>query len=385
MFHKMPFILAAVILSVILFGSFLPLTIQETLYAISLSIKTIIVFLLPVIIFGLLFKAAVMLSGRATAMIGMILLLACCSSYFAAFLSHFIGIGIYHLDLSMITPQTSTTLEPLWTFDLPSIIANDKAMLGGIILGIALSKFHYPSANRLAVQLERFIGYFLKFFVYLIPFFVAGFVMKLKYDGVVGILVKDYAVIFLCVALAQFTYILLAYFILSGAKFKAFLQSIKNMLPAGISGFSTMSSAATMPLTLLGVEKNTKYPELARSVVPATVNIHLIGDCFALPIFAYAILKGFGMPEPTLMAYLIFTFYFVLAKFSVAGVPGGGVFVLLPVLQAHLGFSSNMLLMITTIYILFDPVITCANVMGNGAFAKFIDRVLGVYPMHTFI
>jgi Na+/H+-dicarboxylate symporter len=59
-------------------------------------------------------------------------------------------------------------------------------------------------------------------------------------------------------------------------------------------------------------------------MIPATVNIHLMGDCFAIPIFAFAILKSFGIAEPTTFSYLMFAISFVLAKFSVAAVPGGG-------------------------------------------------------------
>ena len=172
-----------------------------------------------------------------------------------------------------------------------------------------------------------------------------------------------------------FSYILFVYFWLGRFDFKKFAESIKNMFPAAISGFTTMSSAASMPLTLIGVENNVDNKDLVRSVVPATVNIHLVGDCFAIPIFAYAVLKSFGIAEPSLISYLIFSIYFVIAKFSVAAIPGGGILVMLPILEAHLGFNTEMLSLITALYVLFDPVITCANVFGNGAFAKIIDRL----------
>ena len=151
------------------------------------------------------------------------------------------------------------------------------------------------------------------------------------------------------------------------------LSSIKNMLPAALSGFSTMSSAASMPLTLIGTERNAKNKDMVHTVVPATVNIHLIGDCIAIPCFAFAILKNYGLTQPHLFTYLIFTGYFVLAKFSVAAIPGGGIIVMLPILERYLGFNSEMLSLITALYILFDPVITSTNVLGNGAFAKMID------------
>ena len=153
----------------------------------------------------------------------------------------------------------------------------------------------------------------------------------------------------------------------------SFMTSLKNMLPAAIARFGSMSSAAAMPLTILGTEKNVKNREMARSIIPATVNIHLIGDCFAIPIFAFAVMKGFQVAEPSFVNYLLFASFFVLAKFSVAAVPGGGILVMLPILENYLGFQADMLSLITALYILFDPVITCANVLGNGAFAMGVD------------
>jgi Na+/H+-dicarboxylate symporter len=35
-----------------------------------------------------------------------------------------------------------------------------------------------------------------------------------------------------------------------------------------------------------------------------------------------------------------------------------------------------MMSLITALYILFDPIITSANVLGNGAFAKMIDSLV---------
>jgi len=196
------------------------------------------------------------------------------------------------------------------------------------------------------------------------------------HDGVMLVIVRDYAVIFGIVACSAFLYIALLYFAASHFQPKVFARSVRNMMPATIAGFGTCSSAAAMPLTILGTEKNSKDPDIARSIIPATVNIHLIGDCFAIPIFAFAVMKSFGFPEPTLVNYLIFALYFVLAKFSVAAVPGGGILVMLPILQTYLGFTAEMLTLITALYILFDPVITTANVLGNGAFAMGIGNLI---------
>ena len=205
--------------------------------------------------------------------------------------------------------------------------------------------------------------------------FVAGFVIKLQHDGIIAQIIQDYTIIFAIIAIAQFGYISLLYFVFNKLNIAQTLSSIKNMLPAAVSGFSTMSSAASMPLTLIGTERNAQNKDLVHTVVPATVNIHLIGDCIAIPCFAFAILKNYDIMQPHLFTYLIFTGYFVLAKFSVAGIPGGGILVMLPILEQYLGFNAEMLSLITALYILFDPVITSANVLGNGALAKIIDTI----------
>ncbi|AAY61173.1 Transporter [Rickettsia felis URRWXCal2] len=378
MFRKMPLILMAIIIAIILFNPLMSLEVKRLLYSISLSIKSIIGLFLPLIIFGLLFKSVVMLAKDATRIVFLILLLVCGSNFCSTFISHYVGIYIYQFDLSMISPIENDSLKPLWLLNFPNIISNDKIVFSSIILGFISSKFCAEIAIGLAFKIEAFVAKILRLFIYIIPLFIMGFIVKLQFDEVLGIIIKDYMFIFVTIAFAQFGYIFLAYFILSNCRVKEFIASLSNMMPASISGFSAMSSVISMPLSIIGAENNTNNKALARTVVPITVNIHLVGDCFAIPILAYAILKSYGLAEPTLFNYLIFAFYFVLAKFSVAAIPGGGIIVMLPILEQYLGFNTNMMSLITALYILFDPVITCANVLGNSAFVKLIDNIYSV-------
>lgn len=376
MFRKMPFVLIAIILVILLINPLLSLSAKQFIYAISLTIKSLIILILPFVIFGLLFKAVVSLSTKASKIIGLILILVCFSSLVSLSISYFIGSWVYHFDLEIITPRTANDLSPLWYFNIPSIIANDKAMFAGIILGMLVGKFFPQKANFFSDKLEQIIAKILNIIFYIIPIFVAGFVIKLQYDGVMTAIIKDYSFIFIIIGLAQLSYLLLAYFLLNNGSYREFISNIRNMLPAAISGFSTMSSAASMPLTIIAAQNNAKNKNIVRSVIPATVNIHLVGDCFATPILAFAILKSYGIVEPSLYGYFIFSLYFILAKFSVAAIPGGGILVMLSILENNLGFNAPMMSLITALYIIFDPVITCANVLGNGAFAKMVDKIV---------
>lgn len=384
MFHKMPFILIISIIAFIGLDPIIPLEFKKILYGISLSIKSILVFFLPIIIFGLLFKAVIGMARHATRVIFLILICVCCSNFISTFLSHYVGMWVYQFDLSLVLPKVGHDLEPAFMWMIPNIIPNDKAMFAGIILGFLASFFKNKGLYKIADFLEKGISKILGLFTYLIPFFIIGFVIKLQFDGVIFTIIKDYTLIFGVIAFAQFTYIFGAYFVLNAFDVGGFFKSLKNMVPAVLTGFTTMSSASAMPLTIIGAENNAIHKDLVRSIIPATVNIHLVGDCFAIPILAFAILKNFGMPEPGFLIYLVFIFYFVLAKFSVAAIPGGGILVMLPILEVYLGFNGEMMSLITALYVLFDPVITSANVLGNGAFAKMIDKVVPVFdPLKT--
>lgn len=383
MFRKMPIILTAIILLAVLLDGFLPLYYKSFLYAVSLSIKSVIIFCLPMIIFMLLFKTISKLTINATKVIILILAGVCVSNFLSTMISYNVGAAIYHFDFSIALPQDAVGLEPVWAFTLPKLVANDHAMFAGVILGILFSLFSPSIAGRVSSYFEKIVDIALKAITMVIPVFIAGFVVKLIHDRVMENIIHEYALIFILVAAAQFCYIAFIYMTANQFQLSSFGSSIRNMLPAAVAGFGSMSSAAAMPLTIIGAEKNTQNPNLTRLVIPATVNIHLIGDCFAIPIFAFAVMKNFGMPEPAFFTYLIFAFYFVMAKFSVAAIPGGGIIVMLPILESHLGFNAEMASLITALYILFDPVITCANVLGNGGFSLALSKFRKLVPVHS--
>lgn len=371
----MPFLLLAIILGIVFFGDSLPVHVQSIFYGLSLTVKSGIVFVLPVIVFGLLFKIAVHFSSRASGAIIFILFAICASNFQSTWISYLVGNYVYGLDIAMRFPNEAESLSPLWTLLLPKWMPNNYAMFSGLIAGVVLGRFTPHFANSFARRCDKVVDVLLKGILVVIPVLVAGSVIKMNYDKVIGDIVRNYGVIFLYIASAVFAYITLIFAIINRFSPSRMLECFKNMIPAAVAGFGTMSSVAAMPLTILGVEKSAKRPEVAASVIPATVNIHLVGDCFAIPIFAFAVLKGFGVEAPTLYEYLIFTLFFVLAKFSVASVPGGGILVMIPILEAYLGFDAQMVAFITALYILFDPVITCANILGNAAFALGIDRL----------
>jgi hypothetical protein len=158
MFRKMPVILISIIIAVLALNSRLPLKLQEILYALSLTLKSGIVLLLPLIIFSLLYKTAVGLARRATVIIALLLLCICSSNFIATFLSHYVGAWVYHFDLSLIIPQETQGLMATWSWQFPKLLANNKAMFLGIILGIVLGILKPNFAQASAANLDWLVS-----------------------------------------------------------------------------------------------------------------------------------------------------------------------------------------------------------------------------------
>lgn len=194
-----------------------------------------------------------------------------------------------------------------------------------------------------------------------------------------GKALKTYAPVFLIVVGTQMSYVLWLYMIASKFSLPTFWRYIKNVLPATITGFSTISSAATMPLLILCTEKNLPNPDVADMIIPATINTHTIGSAIGITILSLSTLLAFGHELPTFLEFFEFGMVYALAKFAVAAVPGGAIIVVTPLLETYLHFSTEMVGLVTAFYMLFDPFGTATNVTGNGFFPIAFSKLYKIW------
>lgn len=376
MAKKLPFILIIVIIASTLLNPFVPLTVKQIIYACSLTLKSIVLFCLPFIIFGLLFKTFVKLANHAASVIIIIFGSLCLSNFINTFSTHYIGSLLYHIDFNLGTiPTNNNALEPYFVLVLPNYIKNEFALFGGIVSGVCMAAYNKSLAFKIADAIDHFTKKLFMFISVIIPLFIMGFVIKCASEGVLISILKGYSQILLIFIVYAILYTVLFYYVINKCNLRQCWLCLENMWPALITALSTISSVVTMPVTIMCVEKNVRNKELASSTISATVNIHLLGDCLSIPLLAYALLKHYGLPEPSLSSYFIFTIFFVIAKFSVAAVPAGGIIIMTPILEKYLGFTPEMSTLIIAIYVIFDPFVTGFNVLGNGALAKLVDNL----------
>ncbi|RZI47019.1 cation:dicarboxylate symporter family transporter [Candidatus Finniella inopinata] len=368
----------------LLFGDFLSNHTVSLFYTASLLIKELLMFALPIIIFSYLLAALASFDKQGpfliVAILGLVILSNAVSVLTAFGVSHLVFPWLGGLSSQGLT-AVNQSVHPVWSLGLSPFLSPDRALLAGIVAGLLVNFIPSASlkhqAKSWAFQLRDWTTVGLKKgFIPFLPVYVLGFVLKLDREGSLGVLIQSYGKIFVLGCLLIIFYLLFLYGLAAGFRKDLWVRYVREMLPAGLTGFSTMSSAATMPVTLEATEKNLNDRSYADFVIPVTVNIHLVGDGLSISLTALALLIMSGHPFPDIATYLTFTFYYCLAKFSCAGIPGGGVIVILPVIQAYLGLSPEMTTLLATIYILQDPILTGANVMGNGAFALLTRRIL---------
>ncbi|MDD3728340.1 MAG: dicarboxylate/amino acid:cation symporter [Dysgonamonadaceae bacterium] len=151
---------------------------------------------------------------------------------------------------------------------------------------------------------------------------------------------------------------------------------IKGIAPAQLLGFSTSSSAATLPVTMervedhLGVDKG-----IASFVLPIGATINMDGTSLYQAVAAVFIAQAFGM-HLTLTAQLGIIVTATLASIGSAAIPGAGM-VMLVIVLAQAGIPEAGLALIFAIDRPLDMCRTTVNLTGDAAVAMIVAKTEG--------
>lgn len=372
---SLPVKLILVILSAFLFGDLLPIDLKSALLTSSLAMKEMLLFVLPAIVFFLVFSSFAELTGGFIMFTGLLLSLVCISNLTAVITAYPVGLLTQNYIVTTTIENANTnSLEPFFKLGLPKICSNSTALVIGIILGIYSSISNNIRLKKLADKGSRFVNLFLvRIFTPLLPLFILGFILKAQHDGLLVILFRNFVPLLSVISLLFIAYIGSIYLIASKMSISGALLAIKNILPAAIVGFCSMSSAAAMPVLLDGTTKNAVDANIPKRIVPFITNTHMMGDALAIPLMAMSLYILEYNEMPPLSMYLPFAVGYMFAKFASAGIPGGTILIMTPVLESQLGFTSEMSTIILTTYLLFDPFCTFGSILGNGSFAKIFE------------
>lgn len=377
---SLPIQLIAVIIGVILFGGLCTTYMIQALYTFSLIFKECLGFLLPFIVFS--FVLGGILSFKKNAPIVLLILIGVIffSNAIAALLSY--GVVTNFLPFMSCTGgeiglPVYDEILPLWTVQIPQLVRSEHAMVAAVLLGIFFSIVQSKVVEQGVHRLKETIATVLNYTIIpLLPIYILGFLLKIRFEGAILPLMSHYGSAIILLIALQTLCLIFYYWVATGFSITAAFGAINVAIPSYVTAFSTMSSTATVPVSVETAVRNTGNRSLSLMAMPIMANVHLLGDSIGVPVLALTTTFLFQGCLPTLPVFLEFLIYFCTSMFAVSGIPGGGIIVMIPVLKSMLGFTPEMISIITALYLLLDSFGTAANVMGDGALVMVINGIL---------
>lgn len=375
---SLPFQLFICIVISLIIANKLPLYWVRIAYTLSNLFIDCILFIIPWIISIYLFCAVATLPGNSFLLIISTFLLTTLSNLTALWTS-FSACNLFlpTMSFSSINLEKKigyTEVTSLININFPCILTTFQGIVLGIVLAIIGKiiideKKIISFSNKLSDKITKYLK---RSFIPILPVYVFGFCLKMGYEDTLYWLFNHMFKVYglgLCLVII---YVFIFYFISSkGSPKKLF----KAFIPAGITGFATMSSAVAMPLSVEGIKSYTKNNSFSNFIIPATSNIHMISDDIMIVLFSQAFLLMNGMTMTDPQTFVLFSGAFCIAKFSCVGIPGASVMVILPVVEKYMGFSPEMIGLLTAVYILQDATGACLNIIGNGAFSASVYEI----------
>lgn len=150
------------------------------------------------------------------------------------------------------------------------------------------------------------------------------------------------------------------------------LTFFRGMSEAMAIGFTTCSSAGTLPVNMKNIQtKLGVRRDIASFVLPLGATINMDGTALYMGVCSLFIANVFGIPltfDQMLMIVLTGT----LASIGTAGVPGAGLIMLAMVLQS-VGLPLEGLALVAGIDRVLDMFRTCLNITGDAAVAVAVN------------
>lgn len=210
----------------------------------------------------------------------------------------------------------------------------------------------------------------------MLPIYIAGVFAGFGADGSVFETLRTFGIV-LIMAIAMHWLYISVLFIATGMRAgRSPLALVKNMIPAYLTALGTMSSAATIPVTLRQAKENGVNNEVANFSIPLFASIHLAGSTITLTTCAIAVMYMMpGMAIPGLAQVVPFIMMLGVVMIAAPGVPGGAVMSALGLLTSMFGFGEAAIALMIALYMAQDSFGTACNITCDGALSMWVDSM----------
>ncbi|EHL13191.1 hypothetical protein HMPREF9629_00491 [Peptoanaerobacter stomatis] len=376
--EKKDYLIVKLILGVVI-GIIVGMNANESAIQIFMSLKQVlgqvIFYAVPLIIVGFITPAITGLKQNANKLLSTALLIAYISSIGAAFMSMIMGyILIPGLNISSDVEGLRELPEILFSLKIDPIFSVMTALITSILFGLAIIWTKSQILENIFNELNNVMMEIVKrVIVPILPFFIASTFACLAYEGGIIYQLPVFLKAIIIVIVMHYVWLFVLYCIGGGIAKANPLEVIKHYGPAYLTALGTMSSAATLPMSLECARKSSVLDrEIVDFAIPIGATIHLCGSVLTEVFFVMTVSKILTGALPSVATMVLFILLLGIFAIGAPGVPGGTVMASLGLIISVIGFDQNGTALMLTIFALQDSFGTACNVTGDGAIALML-------------
>ncbi|TMW72921.1 dicarboxylate/amino acid:cation symporter [Alteribacter natronophilus] len=349
----------------------------QTFVTIQVLFGEFINFIIPFIILFFIAAGVSKLGGGSGRLVGATVGTAYISTILAGIFAFFVAIAVVpRLSTEQAPVSDGDGLAPFFEFQLDPLMGVVTALVAAFVFGIGVAKTKSATLMAFFEEGKAIVDLVIrKIIIPFLPVYIASIFVEIAAEGEVFNTLSVFGVVLL-VAIASHWIWLTIQFITAGAltgqnPFKA----LKIMLPAYFTGLGTMSSAATIPVTLEQAKKNNVRENVANFAVPLCATIHLSGSVITIVATSVAVMSVLGdFSVPTFGMMLPVIMMLGVIMIAAPGVPGGAIMAAIGVLSTQLNFTEAAIGLMIALYMAQDSFGTATNVTGDGAINMIVNR-----------
>ena len=300
------------------------------------------------------------------------------SSVGAAFFSAMSGYAIIP-KLNIISNVEGLKELPklLFKVEIEPPITVMAALVFALLLGLATV---WTGSKRTEELLNEFNNIMLmvvnKIIIPILPIFIATTFATLAYEGSITKQLPVFAKVIGIVLIGHYIWISVLYIIGGIVSGKNPWNLLKHYGPAYMTAVGTMSSAATLPVSLKCVRKSGVLDEeITNFAIPLGATTHLCGSVLTETFFVMVVSKILYGDVPAFGTMMLFIILLGVFAVGAPGVPGGTVLASLGLIISVLGFDEAGTALMITIFALQDSFGTACNITGDGALALILNGI----------
>ena len=247
-------------------------------------------------------------------------------------------------------------------------------------LGIVWAKAHV--LEKAFTEFEKVIMQVVtRLLVPVVPVFIATTLAEQAYAGTLTKQLPVFLKVVILVFIGQLLWLTMLYSVAGLVAKRNPLEVIKHYLPAYLTAVGTMSSAATLPISLECASKSKVLSKnTVEFMIPLGATIHLCGSVVTETFFFFffsMMLYGTLPPVGTMALFIVL---FGIFAIGAPGVPGGAVMASLGLVVSVLNFDSAGIALLLAMTALQDSFDTACNVTSDGALALMVE---GLFPQRA--